>query len=163
MSIRADKSATILVTAATAPVGRSIVEQLLAAGYPVRALTRDPNKSNLPAGTEIVSGDLADAGSLTTAFKGISTVFLLAAVPGFASTFLKEARKAGIRRVVFQSSGAVVDDTDTQPNPIAAFHYDIEQQIRNSGLEWTFLRLEVASADDYNGPSMCLLNSGPAM
>ncbi len=34
-----------------------------------------------------------------------------------------------------------------QPNEIAAFHHDIERQIQESGLEWTFLRLEVASAD----------------
>jgi uncharacterized protein YbjT (DUF2867 family) len=52
-----------------------------------------------------------------------------------------------VRRVVFQSSGAIVDAADEQPNAIAAFHYDIERQIQESGLEWTFLRLEVASAD----------------
>ncbi len=40
----------ILVTAATAPVGRSIVKQLVAAGQEVRALTRDPEKAGLPAG-----------------------------------------------------------------------------------------------------------------
>ncbi len=137
----------ILVTAATAPVGRSIVEQLVAMGHPVRALTRDPEKAGLPAGAEVVAGDLSDAESLAAAFQGVSAVFLLAAVPGFAPPFLKAAKEAGVRRIVFQSSGAVVDGTDEQPNPIAAFHYDIERQIRASGLEWTFLRLEVASAD----------------
>jgi uncharacterized protein YbjT (DUF2867 family) len=74
-------------------------------------------------------------------------VFLLAAVPGFAPTFLKTAQEAGVRRIVFQSSGAVVDGIDEQPNSIVAFHDAIERQIRASGLEWTFLRLEVASAD----------------
>jgi uncharacterized protein YbjT (DUF2867 family) len=137
----------ILVTAATAPVGRSIVEQLVAARHPVRTLTRDPKKADLPAGAEVVAGDLSDAGSLAAAFQDVSTVFLLAAVPGFAPTFLKAAKEAGVRRIVFQSSGEVVDGADEQPNPIAAFHADIERQIRDSGLEWTFLRLEVASAD----------------
>jgi uncharacterized protein YbjT (DUF2867 family) len=137
----------ILVTAATAPVGRSIVEQLVAAGESVRALTRDPQKSGLPAEAEVVAGDLSDAVSLAIAFEGVSAVFLLAAVPGFAPTFLKAAKEAGVRRVVFQSSGAIDDAAAEQPNPIAAFHYDIEQKIRASGLEWTFLRLEVASAD----------------
>lgn len=141
------KHSLILVTAATAPVGRSIVEQLVALGHPVRALTRDPEKAGLPAGAEVVTGDLSDAESLAAAFQDVSAVFLLAAVPGFAPIFLKTAKEAGVRRIVFQSSGAVVDDTKEQPNPIAAFHYDIERQIRDSGLEWTFLRLEVASAD----------------
>jgi uncharacterized protein YbjT (DUF2867 family) len=137
----------ILVTAATAPVGRSIVEQLVAAGQDVRALTRDPAKANLPAGAEVVAGDLADQQSLLAAFKGVSAVFLLAAVPGFAPAFLAAAKQAGVRRIVFQSSGAVVDDTAEQPNEIAAFHHEIERAIQDSGLEWTFLRLEVASAD----------------
>lgn len=141
------KQNVILVTAATAPVGRSIVEQLVARGYPVRALTRDPKKAGLPAGAEVVAGDLSDAESLAAAFQGVSAAFLLAVVPGFAPPFLKAAKKAGVRRIVFQSSGAIVDGTDEQPNPIAAFHYDIERQVRDSGLEWTFLRLEVASSD----------------
>jgi uncharacterized protein YbjT (DUF2867 family) len=152
MSIRpinnqSGKQNLLLVTAATVPVGRSIVEQLVVVGHPVRALTRDPKKAGLLGGAEVVAGDLSDAESLAAAFQDVSAVFLLAAVPGFAPTFLKAAKEAGVRRIVFQSSGAIVDDIEEQPNSIAAFHYDIERQIRDSGLEWTFLRLEVASAD----------------
>jgi uncharacterized protein YbjT (DUF2867 family) len=83
----------ILVTAATAPVGRSIVEQLVAAGHDVRALTRDPAKAGLPAGVEVVAGDLSDPESLSAAFRDVSAVFLLAAVPGFAPAFLKAAKE----------------------------------------------------------------------
>ncbi len=137
----------ILVTAATTPVGRSIVEQLLAAGREVRALTRDPAEADLPAGAEVVAGDLADAESIRAAMEGVSAVFLLAVVPGFAPAFLGAAKEAGLRRIVFQSSGAVVDGAEEQPNEIAAFHREIERAIEESGLEWTFLRLEVASAD----------------
>jgi uncharacterized protein YbjT (DUF2867 family) len=137
----------ILVTAATAPVGRSIVEQLVASGHPVRALTRDPKRANLPERVDVLAGDLANAQSLAAAFKDVVSVFLLAATPGFAPAFLKAARDADVQRIVFQSSGVVVDAAHEQPNEIAAFHHDIERQIRESGLEWTFLRLEVASAD----------------
>jgi uncharacterized protein YbjT (DUF2867 family) len=137
----------ILVTAATAPVGRFIVEQLVAAGRPVRALTRDPNKAGLPERAQVVAGDLSDPQSLAAAFKDVASLFLLAATPGFAPAFLKAAKDAGVRRIVFQSSGAVDAAADEQPNDIATFHHDIERQIEDSGLEWTFLRLEVASAD----------------
>jgi uncharacterized protein YbjT (DUF2867 family) len=84
---------------------------------------------------------------LALAFSGVSAVFLLAAVPGFERAFLQAAKEAEVRRIVLQSSGAVDDSVQEQPNPIAAFHYDLERQIRDSGLEWTFLRLEVASAN----------------
>jgi uncharacterized protein YbjT (DUF2867 family) len=137
----------ILVTAATAPVGRSIVEQLVAAGEPVRALTRNPEKPGLPAGAEVVAGDLSDPASLAAAMDGVSAVFLLAVVPGFEDGFLGAARDAGVRRIVLQSSGAIDDAAAEQPDVIAAFHHGIEQAIRASGLDWTFLRLEVASAD----------------
>jgi uncharacterized protein YbjT (DUF2867 family) len=137
----------ILVTAATAPVGRSIVEQLLAAGRDVRALTRDPAEADLPAGAEVVAGDLADGESMRAAMTGVSAVFLLAVVPGFAPAFLGAAKEAGVRRIVFQSSAAIVDGAEEQPNEVAAFHREIERAIEESGLEWTFLRLEVASAD----------------
>jgi uncharacterized protein YbjT (DUF2867 family) len=137
----------ILVTGATAPVGRSIVEQLLASGQRVRALTRNADASGLLAGVEIVAGDLSKPETLPPILEGVSAVFLLAAVPGFASAFLEATKRAGIRRIVFQSSGAIDDAVDEQPNPIGAFHADIERAIEASGLEWTFLRLEVHAAN----------------
>jgi len=48
----------ILVTGATGRVGREVVTQLLAAGVPVRALTRRPATAALPADVEVVAGDL---------------------------------------------------------------------------------------------------------
>ena len=137
----------ILVTAATAPVGRSIVEQLVAAGVPVRALTRDAADTGLPAEAEIAIGDLHEPASLRAAMEGVTAVFLPAVVPGFAPDFLAAARDAGVQRIVFQSSAEVVDDASEQPNPIAAFHQEVEQAIRDSGIDWTFLRLDVSSAD----------------
>ncbi|MFI7060109.1 NmrA family NAD(P)-binding protein [Kribbella sp. NPDC050124] len=137
----------ILVTAATAPVGRSIVEQLTAAGRPVRALTREPAKAGLPEAAELVAGDLNDPVSVRQALTGVSTVFLLAVVPGFTPNFLAAAKEAGVRRIVFQSSASVDDLAGTQPHQVAAFHHDVEQAIRNSGLEFTFLRLELSAAN----------------
>jgi uncharacterized protein YbjT (DUF2867 family) len=137
----------ILATTATAPVGRSIVEQLLEPGQKVRALTRDPGEADLVAGAQVVAGDLSDAESLRAAMEGVSAVFLLALVPGFAPPFLEAAKEAGVRRIVFQSSGAIVDGAEEQPNEVAAFLREINRAIEESGLERTFLRLDVASAN----------------
>ena len=54
----------ILVTGATGTVGRQVVEQLVAAGQPVRAVARDPDRADLPDGVELVAGDLSDATGL---------------------------------------------------------------------------------------------------
>lgn len=43
----------ILVTGATGAVGRQVTSQLLDAGVPVRALTRDPDSARLPKGVDI--------------------------------------------------------------------------------------------------------------
>jgi uncharacterized protein YbjT (DUF2867 family) len=134
------RSVMILVTAATAPVGRSIVEQLAAMDHPVRALSRDPENTDLPA--EVVAGDLSDPASLKAAMEGVTAVFLLAVVPGFAPAFIQAAKEAGVRRIVFQSSSTV-----GEPNAIGAFHKDIEDQLRESGLEYTFFRLDVGASD----------------
>lgn len=136
-----------LVTAATAPVGRSIVQQLVATGRPVRALTRDATEAGLPPQAELAEGDLNDPDSLKSAMAGVEAVFLLAVVPGFAPAFITAAQEAGVKRIVFQSSAEVTDGPGKQPNDIAAFHHEVEQAIRDSGIDWCFLRLDVSSAD----------------
>src|SRR5438132_535255 len=47
----------ILVTGANGHVGAEVVEQLVARGLPVRAMTRRPAAANFPAGVEVVAGD----------------------------------------------------------------------------------------------------------
>lgn len=68
---------TVLVSGATGNVGRPLVEQLLAGGHRVRALTRNPAKANLPAGAEVVAGNLAETASLSAAFSGVDAVHLI--------------------------------------------------------------------------------------
>jgi len=50
----------ILITGASGRVGRVVVDQLLATGVPVRALTRRPTETGLPPVVEVASGDLSD-------------------------------------------------------------------------------------------------------
>lgn len=68
---------TILVTGATGTVGRRIVDQLIQDGQTVRALTRDPARATLPAGVEVVAGDLTVTDSLMSSFDGVTAVHLI--------------------------------------------------------------------------------------
>jgi uncharacterized protein YbjT (DUF2867 family) len=127
----------ILVTGATGNVGREVVAALAAAGQPVRALTRDPSKAQLPAGAGAVSGDLNDHRSLAAALAGVDAVFLLAGYPDTPG-LLAAMRAAGVTRVVLLSSGAVVGgDVD---NYVVRFNLVSEAAVRDSGVSWTALR-----------------------
>ena len=55
---------TILVTGATGSVGRLLVDELVKAGAPVRALTNNPAKAALPGGVEVVKGYLGRPATL---------------------------------------------------------------------------------------------------
>jgi uncharacterized protein YbjT (DUF2867 family) len=44
------------------------------------------------------------------------------------------------RRIVFLSSAAIQDELPVQTNPIGKIHLEIEEEIKKTGLEWTFLR-----------------------
>lgn len=70
-----------LVTGATGLVGSHIVERLLADGWTVRALAREPERAmrDLPRGVEIQRGDVLDANSFTRAAAGCDTIFHTAA------------------------------------------------------------------------------------
>jgi uncharacterized protein YbjT (DUF2867 family) len=128
----------ILVTGATGNVGSELVRALAAAGEEVRALIRrDDDRATLPAGTEAVVGDLNRPDTLGAALHGVRGVHLLAGYGGLPE-FLAEARRAGVERVVLQSSSAVPGGD--MSNAVARYHIASEAAVRESGIEWTFLR-----------------------
>ncbi|WP_018548004.1 NAD(P)H-binding protein [Streptomyces sp. LaPpAH-108] len=127
----------IAVTGATGNVGRALVERLVAAGEPVRALTRDPENAGLPEGAEVVRFRPDDPGA---AFDGVTGLFLYVQAGGDDRPgLLAAARAAGVRHVVLLSSGIVGGSAD-ESHPIHVLHATAERQIRDSGLAWTFLR-----------------------
>lgn len=122
---------TILVAGATGNVGRPLVEQLVASGHQVRALTRNPQKADLPAGAQAVAGNLADTASLAQAFDGVTAAHLISFngedfSPLTNGVEIAElARKAGVRRVTVLKG-------DVEKSPL-------EEAVEASGLEWTHL------------------------
>ncbi len=131
----------VLVTGATGRVGRLVVKELLAAGVPVRALTRRPSAAELPATVEVFAGDLAAPESLDAALQGVGAVFLLWTAPPATTGAVVERLAAHTRRVVFLSSPHQTPHPFfQQPNPMAALHAGIERSIATAGLESTMIR-----------------------
>ncbi|HLK43877.1 MAG TPA: NAD(P)H-binding protein [Thermoleophilia bacterium] len=129
-----------LVTGATGNVGRHVLTRLITRGHKVRALSRRPDRAAWPVEVEVVAGDLTDRTALAAALGGVEAAFLFAA-PGCGPDFAAAAEAAGVRRVVLMSSGSVGDpDAVVRESPIAAYHAEVEQAVRDSRLEWTFLR-----------------------
>jgi len=131
----------ILVIGATAHFGRQTVETLAAGGHRVRALTRDPESAGLPAGVEVVQGDLTQPGTLDAVVAGVDAMFLVLPYGMDPVALLKAASRAGVPRIVFLSSGAVADNALKQPDVIAAYHQEVERAVVATGAEWTFLRI----------------------
>jgi len=132
---------TVLVTGATGRVGRMVVDLLADAGLPVRALTRRPEEAALPAGVEVVTGDLTVPESLDAALRGVDAVFLVWTVPPATAPAVVERLATYARRVVFLSAPhRTPHPFFQQPNPMAGLYAEIERLIAGSGLESTIIR-----------------------
>ena len=132
----------VLVTGSTGRVGRLVIDQLLDAGVPVRALThRSEAATALPAEVEVFSGDLTAPESLDPALHGAGAVFLVWTAPPRTAAAVVERLAAHVRRVVFLSSPhRTPHPFFQQPNPMAVLHGDVERLIAASGLESTIIR-----------------------
>jgi uncharacterized protein YbjT (DUF2867 family) len=69
----------VLVTGASGYIGGRLVESLLSAGVPVRALSRNPDRLSALArqGVEVVRGDVLDRRSLRDALRGVEVAYYL--------------------------------------------------------------------------------------
>jgi len=132
----------ILLTGATGRVGRAAASALLNAGLSFRVLVRDPAKLTLTdSRIEVVTGDLGEAQSVQRALEGIErALIVMGNHPDQAvieRQFATLAREAGVAHVVkISSMEASADASAVLPRN----HYETEQHIAASGMDWTFLR-----------------------
>jgi nucleoside-diphosphate-sugar epimerase len=136
-----------LVTGGAGFIGSHIVERLLSRGERVRIADdfSSGRRENVPAGVEVVEGDLADAAVAAKAVSGCEFVIHQAAIPSVPRSvndpvrsnranvdgtlnILIAARDAGARRVVFAGSSSVYGDTpvlpkreDMRPSPLSPY------------------------------------------
>jgi uncharacterized protein YbjT (DUF2867 family) len=131
----------VLVTGATGRVGRVVVDLLMDAGVPVRALTRRSEAAALPANVEVVTGDLTVPESLDAGLRGVGAVFLVWTAPPTTAPAVVERLATDARRVVFLSAPLKTPHPFfQQPNPMAALYAEIERLIAAAGLESTIIR-----------------------
>ncbi|TLV03989.1 SDR family oxidoreductase [Dyadobacter luticola] len=137
-------SPKILVTGATGSVGMELCKALSGRGVHFKAMVRAISKAGdlakLP-GAELVQGDFDDAGSLSNALQGIERSFLLTNSSEQAEEqqlrFVEAARQAGVLHIVKLSQWAASADS---PVRFLRYHAAVEEEIRESGLRFTFLR-----------------------
>lgn len=108
----------VAIFGATGQQGGAVIDPLLAAGRPIRAIVRDPGSPKALAlsgrGIEVVPGDQDDPESLLAALTDVSAVFLMTTYTDATGTagelrrgiaFADVAARAGVPRVVYSSVG----------------------------------------------------------
>jgi uncharacterized protein YbjT (DUF2867 family) len=127
----------ILVTGATGHIGRELIPLLLTSGHSVRVLVRDERKvAHLDTCVERVVGDLDKPETLPAAVKGIERLFLVTYETRQDVNVIEAAKRAGVRQIVKLST---LEATEHKIK-VGKWHFEREELIRASGLDWTFLR-----------------------
>jgi uncharacterized protein YbjT (DUF2867 family) len=141
----------IAVCGATGRQGGAVTRSLLAAGWRVRALTRQPDGAKAGAlaelGAEVIAADMEDIKTLLVAFDGAFGVFSVQ--NGLVSGFDREvvqgrnvadaASQASVAHLVYGSAGTGARDTGI---PSWEAKLDVEDHIMHLGLPFTSLRPE---------------------
>ena len=132
----------ILVTGGTGNVGGAVVRELLKRGAEVRVLARkQPEAGKLPAGVEVVIGDLLDPVSVEQAMVGVDKLFLLNAVVTDELTqaliAYGIAKRVGLKHVTYLSVFKVDQFRDV---PHFASKLAVESALREFGVPYTILR-----------------------
>lgn len=133
---------TIAVTGATGRLGGRVARRLAAAGIRQTLVVRDPARAPELPGATAVPGSFGDAGAVRRALQGVDRVLMVSAseTPDRVDqhrAFVDAAADAGVGHLVYISfCGARPDSTFT----LARDHATTEEQIRASGMTWTFLR-----------------------
>lgn len=158
----------ISILGATGVVGRHVLPRLLERGHEVTAVVRRKEQAHRlqHIGVRSVVGDILDHDSLQAAMAGQDCVLHLAtAIPvdrrggdwtandrirrEGTRTLIRSATVGGARRYIQQSiimlygdcAGETIDESaPLNPPPGIRSAFDMEQQVRASGLEWCILR-----------------------
>ena len=175
-------TAPIALTGATGFLGGHIASALLAAGLPLRAVVRNPQRATYLAdlGAEVVQADLTDVDALNDALSGAQALISKASLGSWAGTeadyervnvagidnLLSTAESSGIRRVVMISTVAVYRTQLNRTMAEDAPRYDVERRRFNwsdATTDWRYARSKTraeAVARSYD-LDLTILRPGP--
>lgn len=137
----------VLVTGATGQQGGAVARALLAKGWKIRVMTRNPDKAAFlaKAGAEVVKGDFGNPSDLRKAMADVQgvfgvTTFFEAGVEAETKQGIDladAAKAAGVPHFVYTSVGSADRSTGI---PHFESKWRVEQHIRRIGLPYTVLR-----------------------
>jgi len=151
----------ISVLGGTGGIGGHVLGWALDAGHPVRALARNPEALGRRAGLTAIRGDALDAAAVAEAIAGADVVVSAlgprgatspSLLAGAAANIVAAMDKTGARRLACVSAAGayITGDPDTGwllktvlPRVFARQFADTRQMedvIRDSGLDWTLVR-----------------------
>jgi uncharacterized protein YbjT (DUF2867 family) len=141
----------ILLAGGTGHLGVTVTELLAAGGKRVRVLSRDPSRARerVPAGVELVKGDVRVAASLQPALVDVDTV--ISAVTGFGPggsgpqridlqgnlNLIAAAIAAGVEHFILVSIHGASANNSME---LYRAKFAAEVRLRKSGLAWTIIR-----------------------
>ena len=137
----------ILITGATGQLGTIVIQNLLkkTSASQIAALVRDENKATLlkQQRVDIHVGNYDDTESLERAMQGIEKVLLIAGTDENKrvqqhQNVVDAAKKAGVQCIAYTSR--MLKDRDTLVNRLMLGHFETEDAIRASGLNYTIFR-----------------------
>ena len=165
----------ILIIGASGFIGGYLTRQLVAEGFAVRCMVRNPDKVKELAGIgcEIVKGDFTDPGSVQDALASMDAVYISihtlapqhkdTAEQGFMdiemnalTNIVEGCRKHGVRRLIYVTAlGISADAKDAW----TAGRWKTQQYLLNSGLDVTVIQPGMIVGIGGQGFNMVLANA----
>lgn len=152
----------VLVTGGTGALGREVVPELLKAGYTVRIMSRQPQKSSQWPRVEWIQGNLASGSGVREAVTDVDTIIHAASNAGV--TYDKVTMSAFMRKALFTHDGSVdvngtkllleharaagvahciyISIVGVDHIPFAYYRHKLEAEalVRDSGVPWSIAR-----------------------
>jgi uncharacterized protein YbjT (DUF2867 family) len=135
------REALILVIGGRSKIGAALIDGLLENDQQVRVLVRAGGRAGAPEAAEVVTGDLADEGSLVTAMEGVEKVFLLSSphpdAIGWHRNAIDAARRTEVQLLVRSS---IIGADRPSPAEFVGAHTACDRYLEDSGLPYVIVR-----------------------